>query len=228
MGNLNICPGRVVDESQPNDQIQHSDDDDSSSTTASSSSSFTTTSSSLTTTSSSFTIISYTITQQNSELQPQHAIMHIKDLFVEQENSSMSKYITDTSNYVRHTNLQKHSKRTAVSFNFGAKYYYWSYYKDNVFSDSGANTGYQKGDWYIHKKYQSLKEEILQNEIYALTKTHYHDALQKAQNGLNITDIKQMKSDLFQLKATGTSIKLQNLLSIVLYTNYHKLSSYLK
>eukprot|EP01084_Bolivina_argentea_P286271 491059_1 len=112
-------------------------------------------------------------------------------------------------------------------FNFGISYYYWDYYKNN---DSpvteGDAVGYKFSDFYIIKKYNNLQEEIL-NE---LNKKQFMETWNKANKLLNESvTLKSMKSRedddyLHYDIEEDTALSVDNLLSVLFYTDYSKLS----
>eukprot|EP01083_Nonionella_stella_P054546 143975_1 len=120
-----------------------------------------------------------------------------------------------------------HTKSTA-SFDFGHKYYYWDYYRDNESPDSGANAGYAKGAWYIEQKYDDLQQEMLENEIGVLHKYHFDRALKKAEEYMDSAVARKLRSDSVELSEycqikPGSEIKKENLLALILYSDYTKL-----
>eukprot|EP01084_Bolivina_argentea_P105938 189731_1 len=111
----------------------------------------------------------------------------------------------------------------SASVNFGFKFYYWPYFKNNEYKDSSPNNGYKKGDFYIHQKYANLKEEMLSSNIQLDLKA-VKSCQEKAINLLNTPPARQMKSDDVELAGyckikPGTPVDIQNLLSIIFWTS---------
>eukprot|EP01084_Bolivina_argentea_P023620 44095_1 len=106
-------------------------------------------------------------------------------------------------------NDEEKSKTDETVFNFGQRRdYYWN-----------GDTG----------KYESIKEELISNKIYPMDKTRFDDAYNKAQYLIRHSPIvKALKTDKFAYKqfnvAPHTPIKVENILSVTLYTDYDTLS----
>eukprot|EP01084_Bolivina_argentea_P110188 196814_1 len=99
-------------------------------------------------------------------------------------------------------------------YSFGKRMYYWDKYKDN--------------EWYIDKAYNNLKAEILNNNICTLTLETYERVLEKAIQYVSADCCKSMLScytnhGLYYGIRGGIPIGVNNLLSILLYTDYSKL-----
>ena len=114
-------------------------------------------------------------------------------------------------------------------YSFGNKYYYWDEYKENVEEDYGANVGYKKGDWYISKKYENLKEEMVQNKLYSLTKETYEDVVGKAERNFMSKEIKCMVSNdcilgQYYEKCPNAAIEIENIIVVILYCDYTELA----
>eukprot|EP01084_Bolivina_argentea_P273455 465809_1 len=117
----------------------------------------------------------------------------------------------------------------AKSYSFGHKYYYWDEFKYNNEHDHGPNKGYLKRDWYIKKKYDSIKQEILQNSIYSLDLIIFNITMDKAERLLLSQTAKQMKSDNsvfseFAKIKPYSSLSINNILCVLLYCDYSELS----
>ena len=125
-----------------------------------------------------------------------------------------------------------------TEYNFGEKVYFWDWHKDNNKEDAIYNAGDPYKKWYIPKKYDNLEEEILQNEIETLDKDRYELAKDKAKRLIKLKSFKKLKSknadkywigrkraDEFNYNILdGLSIKLEHIISIILYTDYDTLS----
>ena len=117
----------------------------------------------------------------------------------------------------------------AQRYCFGHRFYYWSVYKHCAQKDYGPNTGYDKCDWYISKKYKSLQAEILLNKISRLTKIGWQNANAKARKIVKSRSAKQSISDNSDLGEyceirPGTPIDKEHVLAVILYCDYSELS----
>ena len=121
----------------------------------------------------------------------------------------------------------------ALSHHFGYKYYYWDEYRDNMSDDFGPNIGYKKRDWYIHKKYDNLKDEIINNRIFCLNMTIVNNVITKAEKNVKSKYAKKLIStdtflcEYFKIRS-GVAIKDENLIAIILYCDYYDLTFYFK
>eukprot|EP01084_Bolivina_argentea_P270153 459309_1 len=112
-------------------------------------------------------------------------------------------------------------------YSFGHKYYYWPFYKDLNESDPN-NVGYKYSDWYINKKYKCLKDEIL-NELHI---TLYDETVYKAKELIKTNALKTKKTTKIHNRCgyleydipQKTPLKYDNLMSVLFYTDYTKLS----
>eukprot|EP01083_Nonionella_stella_P183460 663099_1 len=129
---------------------------------------------------------------------------------------------------------------SSMCFRVGLRFYYWDYYKDQdetyIQTQQGTNVhdhyGYSPKQLYIAKKYNSLRTEILHNKISRLTrrqfalcitKTHKYYSTAKAKT---ITADRGVLSDFLHYGIEkGTSLTKEHLLSVVLYTDWSKLST---
>eukprot|EP01084_Bolivina_argentea_P121721 215692_1 len=113
---------------------------------------------------------------------------------------------------------------------FGHKYYYWNFYRDNEYLDCGPNEGYRKCDFYVEQKYDNIKQETLENIIYRLKNVVFETALEKAKQYAKSSMAKRMKSHGVELSefmeiTPGTILQEENILVIVLYSDYYELCS---
>eukprot|EP01084_Bolivina_argentea_P295573 508911_1 len=112
-----------------------------------------------------------------------------------------------------------------ISYSFGFKYYYWLYYKNLDEDDVDGNRGHKYCEFYIQPKYDSFKQEII-NQIplheYNITKN-------KAETFMTSKTIKSIqRSGSYQLaKKYGIQecqwLSVNNLMSIMFYTDYSAL-----
>eukprot|EP01084_Bolivina_argentea_P000019 44_1 len=120
-------------------------------------------------------------------------------------------------------------------YSFGNRFYYWKHYKHLKEVDP-YNPGYEYRDWYIVKKYDTLKEEMLlcmkENEIDI---SSFNEAVAKAIFLFSHSKtIKKMKSRDENPKyggsvinygmPTSTPINVSNILCIIFYCDFSKLS----
>ena len=121
-------------------------------------------------------------------------------------------------------------------FNIGLRFYYWEFYRDieqlpdKEYRDGRikSHSGYDVCDLYINKKYSSFGEEI--KNYKHLDFTEYHQVVMfKAKAYLQTTRCKSTKSKSKQHLHydidKGTSLALENVLALILYTDYTILSS---
>eukprot|EP01084_Bolivina_argentea_P032455 60054_1 len=70
-------------------------------------------------------------------------------------------------------------------FQIGFIFYYWKYYeyegieRDKYFSQND-HSGYKPHQLFIAKKYQNIQQEMLNNQIYQISKKHFDSAVYKA------------------------------------------------
>eukprot|EP01084_Bolivina_argentea_P264956 448999_1 len=161
----------------------------------------------------------------------------------------MSQLITQRSTSMININDKfKTDIKNTLLYSFGVRFFYWDYYKDNKdvydirqnygFDDKmrHANEGdYTLQDWYFAKKYKSLKEEILQNEIFPLLKYKWLQLYQLANIHLNCTQGKSFRNiipmfaednnaDMYGIKP-GDTISIEHVIAIMIYCNYDALQA---
>eukprot|EP01083_Nonionella_stella_P027547 75921_1 len=127
-------------------------------------------------------------------------------------------------------------------YGHGIRFYYWEFYRntkgdedtpviftnmDNIsitsqqhWADPG-NPGYKTRDWYIEPKFEDMRDEILSNPIYSLTKEQF-DSLQHTaaiqfgkQFCRNLTQNKYLAGP-YEVK----EMQLKHVVAMLLYTNY--------
>ena len=105
---------------------------------------------------------------------------------------------------------------------FGYRYYYWPYYENKEEKDLWNIGDYEYKDWYINKKFSTLKEEILN----LLNLIQFNILYKTATNYLNCNHCKQeMKCNTVSWEVEyeinkGEAIKLHHLICILLICNY--------
>eukprot|EP01084_Bolivina_argentea_P279155 477210_1 len=123
------------------------------------------------------------------------------------------------------------------TFNIGYRFYYWPYYKtQQIHTDSNwnnnSNDGYYVYELYIEIKYESLKQEILNNNLFILQLQQYDQSVIKINKFINTDKAKQTKScqrptqrDPLQYGITANSlITFNHLLAITLYCDWSELA----
>eukprot|EP01083_Nonionella_stella_P289535 985252_1 len=131
------------------------------------------------------------------------------------------KQIRETTNHKFMTEMavEKQSEikpnTTDSMFSFGVRFYYnRGKYADNHALDVEYNYGYKYCDWFIAARHSNLKEELLKNTTYALNKHQYNDLIYKAKYYLRADHITKEKD---------RTMKLQHVLSIMIYCNFDRL-----
>eukprot|EP01084_Bolivina_argentea_P293713 505214_1 len=95
-------------------------------------------------------------------------------------------------------------------FSFGIRYYYDEKYKDNEDLDAEYNIGYPYNDWYINKKHNGLKEELLQNTNCKIEASQWNELYLKCEQYL--------KAD--HIVHNCNNIHINNLISLMIYCNF--------
>ena len=129
---------------------------------------------------------------------------------------------------------------SASSFSIGLRFYYWQFYKhidqlphkDNRPGRITDHSGYKVRDLYVKKKYNSFGEEI-KNYRYIDIKQYNDIIMIKAQQYITTEMAKSIKSQnpenrLFPKHyeiARDTALGINNLISIILYTDFTGLCS---
>eukprot|EP01084_Bolivina_argentea_P270583 460142_1 len=120
------------------------------------------------------------------------------------------------------------------SFSTGYTFYYWDHYKPSEESikqqqkgflmNRNDHGGYEVKELYINIKYKNIKEETLQNAIFYLDLASFIGSRIKADTLMLSKRAKNMKSCCAYLLYYGidddTPLSVNNLLSIILYTDY--------
>eukprot|EP01084_Bolivina_argentea_P273454 465808_1 len=144
------------------------------------------------------------------------------------DKTEKNKFFTETTKGDEKLDIS--AEKRFSSYSFGHRYYYWDEFKLNEQADYGPNVGFKKKYWYIPKKYDDLREEILNNNICKLDKTTYDSYITKAENYINCKRVKEMKIDSIYSEAykkkTTEPVSIDNLLSVILYTDESDLCYY--
>eukprot|EP01083_Nonionella_stella_P280553 954416_1 len=139
--------------------------------------------------------------------------------------------------YVHRAKFEEYAKNNV--YDAGVRFFYWPYFKDNeaerslIYQAGSAyvydwNRGYKLKDWYIPKKYDTLKEELTQNETKPFPIDAYDAIVQTA----------TMKLNAYQSMATapllcrwtewkkpygivkGDEIELKHIVALLCYTDF--------
>eukprot|EP01084_Bolivina_argentea_P114012 203083_1 len=163
--------------------------------------------------------------------------------------TQISQYITNTITNNRTKDFERlNGENNKFTLNpneyvFGYRFFYWKYYRNskNMWDDADAirgrtenrvepNPGSSVGDWYIDKKYDNFKDEMLNNKICKIDEIQWSNLMDQA----NCHILTQYaKHHVCTLKTTancyefkiGQNIHQNHLLAIMLYCNYTLLQS---
>eukprot|EP01084_Bolivina_argentea_P266085 451211_1 len=131
----------------------------------------------------------------------------------------------------------QHSRLSEYSFSVGYRFYYWSFYKDNKTisqrqptNNKNDHCGYEAYELYIEARYQSLKDEILNNKHCELKIEQFMISLKKAQEFIQTIVAKQCSFvrsstntfDIYKVYGIDDAepLKISNLLSVILYCDW--------
>ena len=136
-------------------------------------------------------------------------------------------------------NLHKYDLNTNIykkdaHFNIGYTFYYWDYYKNNnnikqLWFNKNYLSGYKASELYIEPKYDSLKEELLNNIIQNIKPITYKQIYEKAKIYFMTENVKRIKAGdedefLHYGINDGSSLNIEHLICIILYTDLSELS----
>ena len=112
----------------------------------------------------------------------------------------------------------------------GYRYYYWEYFMNQKKRDEN-NPGYMVKDWYIKRKYMTLKEELLSN-INCLNVDEYDEIYYKAQNILNCDYTKTITNNHYWYTREyglrqNMIITLDHIIAASAYCNFYVKSLYI-
>ena len=126
----------------------------------------------------------------------------------------------------------------AVSFSIGFIFYYWKAYSSDVAAlgikqktdNINDLSGYTPQELYVPKKYSSLKEELLHNDICRLSTAQFDDVLVKSREYISCGKTRSIQSvggSFLQTLKYGVkpnqALPLTHLLSVVLYCDWTEL-----
>eukprot|EP01084_Bolivina_argentea_P071675 130243_1 len=165
----------------------------------------------------------------------------LQDVSNEQQESNLARFLNDTDQYSLVQRYVIQSKLHQHSFNTGFIFYYWNYYKtaqqkqeyEQWFDNENDHSGYLPHQLYIPNKYTSLKEEILNNTIYCLKRYQFRISLKKAKEYIQTNQAKSIillsgdsrDDPLHYNIISNTKLSIENLLSVLLYCDWGKLST---
>eukprot|EP01084_Bolivina_argentea_P103883 186048_1 len=126
-------------------------------------------------------------------------------------------------------------------YSYGFRYYYWEHYKNNTnkFDDAAMhnpngvrtniNTRKKQFDslchWYICKKYNTFKEELLNNEISCIGQSQWDTLVNKVQVHLRTDKVKSMycprkqSAEFYEMKYMELMTE-NHLISLMIYCNF--------
>eukprot|EP01084_Bolivina_argentea_P012780 23922_1 len=127
-------------------------------------------------------------------------------------------------------------KISASSFSIGYIFYYWDIYQSKNISNEkqrvgnkNDHSGYQPYELFIKAKYESIKDEMLHNEILPLEIVELQKSTYKALEYEHADVVRQIKSDEktemthhYGIKA-NTPLSFKHILSIILYCDWTEL-----
>eukprot|EP01084_Bolivina_argentea_P215748 366368_1 len=130
------------------------------------------------------------------------------------------------------TEIEAKDQDFTEHYSFGFRYFYWDYYKNNTeevdpvqLPDIGfthSNKGYKVGDFFIHPKFNDLKEELLNNVVLSISKDHWDKLLFQAQCHVKTDHFSDKRCTIFNcLKyyniKNGTQISSAHLVAMLAY-----------
>eukprot|EP01084_Bolivina_argentea_P066020 120336_1 len=162
---------------------------------------------------------------------------HLMEI-VNQVIQKKQKFQNVSNNSKKFHQITMSAKNDLQSFSFGQKYYYWNFFKNpGVFDILGEG---EYSNWNVQKKYISLKEELINNELAILNPMQWKNEYYKAQiyiksyyckKNLYADPIDDTNKQLFPQHnnnlygyAKGTPITTQHIISVIVYCGYSQLS----
>eukprot|EP01084_Bolivina_argentea_P078813 143025_1 len=153
----------------------------------------------------------------------------VEEIVIGQNKYQKQKYCSIIPDVNYKEEETKTTENRPKNFSFGHTHYYWDEYKYNDDPEPycSANYGYKVRDWYIDKKYESIKQEILNNKFCKLTTVQYNYAISKTKSHLKSNRCKQIvcHNRIYGIPI-GSELKMEHVLVVVLYTDYTDLSYY--
>eukprot|EP01084_Bolivina_argentea_P201714 344759_1 len=144
----------------------------------------------------------------------------------ESANIEMEKYSISSNEDIKYEPYSEIPDTETISvgqYSFGQRLYYWEYYKNKNEKDP-FNPGYKYCDWYINKKYDTFKMEILNKiDINKFNHTRYK-ATQLLKHSKSLKQIQSREISAYEIKMKQT-LSYDYLMSVIFYTDYTELSS---
>jgi len=129
-----------------------------------------------------------------------------------------------------------HELKRAESFTYdhslGRRFYFWSWYKDNEAEDIQWNIGKKYKELYVERKYENLKDEVINNEIYKVALEEFERTYQKAMHYYQMSEV--IRSIRCSTVGYGhchydvdnnDELHVEHIMSVMLYTDHPYLSS---
>lgn len=160
----------------------------------------------------------------------------------DEKESNTKKYFVNNEYFIKMNKFIKkelnEQEIRSKKYSPGFRYFYWEHYKNNnhkknaVWSDYifEENSGYKLSDWFIENKYDSFRDELLNNKIKKLSLNQFNTTKQKANIKLNSWNkdktLRPLKYDgLLKLGKyynipSDSYISLHHIISIMIYCNY--------
>eukprot|EP01084_Bolivina_argentea_P030997 57406_1 len=122
-----------------------------------------------------------------------------------------------------------------ATWKFGWKYYYHSFFKNNTDVDIYDNIGYKYQDFYVESDFGNFQEEFIEKSD--SRKDNWDTAVTKATRLMTTNKCRQIQAKIdsvFQYGnkqygiKNGAAIKLEHLISVIIYTDYDALQRELK
>eukprot|EP01084_Bolivina_argentea_P103882 186047_1 len=126
-------------------------------------------------------------------------------------------------------------------YSYGFRYYYWEHYKNNndIHDDAHrysskqfkwtkqppiCNADSTLGDWYIAKKYDNFKQELLKNALECIGLQQYNNLIEKAEIHIKTDNVRQIKcprtisATYYEMKEEQ-SMNKDHLVAMMIYCN---------
>eukprot|EP01083_Nonionella_stella_P281858 959275_1 len=108
----------------------------------------------------------------------------------------------------------------------GMHYYYWDYYKNKNEEDRMYHPGCTYSDWYIPRKYDTFKQEMLSNKIHCVDISVFNYVLFKANVLLQQSDfIQSIKSSMAPMYGIQEDYKItvDIIMALIFFTDFERL-----
>eukprot|EP01084_Bolivina_argentea_P113517 202281_1 len=168
------------------------------------------------------------------------SVYDINVININQHIQQQSKYTTFNPNNKFSSNLSfLEFDANVKNYSYGYRYYYWKCYEKNdnttepasqleSFSQQLANKNSRLCDWFVPKKYENFKEEILSNAICQLNAIQWLHLQLKAEDHLDTDYFRSFqcvrdKTAIYYDMKYGDQLKINHLISLMIYCNYEVL-----